>query len=101
MQQSFVHKRIVVTGGNGFLGSHLIEELKSCGCEHVMAPRSHEYDLRHPTVVSRLYDDLRPEIVIHLAAVVGGIGANRENPGSFFYENLMMGVEMMEQARRR
>jgi GDP-L-fucose synthase len=101
MNEPFVRKNIVVTGGNGFLGSHLIEELRSSGCENVLAPRSLEYDLRRPEGVSRLYDNMRPDVVIHLAAVVGGIGANRENPGSFFYDNLMMGVEMMEQARRR
>jgi GDP-L-fucose synthase len=101
MNEPFVRKNIVVTGGNGFLGSHLIEELRSSGCENVLAPRSLEYDLRRPEVVSRLYDNMRPDVVIHLAAVVGGIGANREKPGSFFYDNLMMGVEMMEQARRR
>jgi GDP-L-fucose synthase len=101
MNEPFVRKNIVVTGGNGFLGSHLIEELRSSGCKNVLAPRSTEYDLRRPEVVSRLYDNMRPDVVIHLAAVVGGIGANREKPGSFFYDNLMMGVEMMEQARRR
>jgi GDP-L-fucose synthase len=101
MNEPFVRKTIVVTGGNGFLGSHLIEELRSSGCENVLAPRSLEYDLRRPEAVSRLYDNMRPDVVIHLAAVVGGIGANRENPGSFFYDNLMMGVEMMEQARWR
>jgi GDP-L-fucose synthase len=101
MNEPFVRKNIVVTGGNGFLGSHLVEELRSSGCENVLAPRSLEYDLRRPEVVSRLYDNIRPDVVIHLAAVVGGIGANRENPGSFFYDNLMMGIEMMEQARRR
>jgi GDP-L-fucose synthase len=101
MDQSFCHKKIIVTGGKGFLGSHLIEELKSAGCDQVLAPRSLEYDLRRPEDVSRLYDETCPEVVIHLAAVVGGIGANRENPGSYFYENLIMGIEMMDQARRR
>src|ERR1700691_3076908 len=100
MNVPFARKNIVVTGGNGFLGSCLIEELKSSGCEHVSVPHSTDYDLRRPEAVSRLYDDARPDVVIHLAAVVGGIGANRDNPGSFFYENLIMGVEMMEQARR-
>jgi GDP-L-fucose synthase len=100
MDESFYRKKILVTGGNGFLGSHVVEALRSIGCTYVLAPQSLEYDLRLPEMVSRLYGELRPEIVIHLAAVVGGIGANRENPGSFFYENLMMGVEMMEQARR-
>ncbi len=94
-------KRIVVTGGTGFLGSHLVEELHVAGCRNVLVSRSKQYDLRKADHIARLYDDLRPEIMIHLAAVVGGIGANRENPGRFFYENLIMGVELMEQARLR
>lgn len=101
MNVPFARKKIVVTGGHGFLGSSLIEELKSSSCVQVSVPRSIDYDLRRPKAISRLYDDARPEVVIHLAAVVGGIGANRDNPGSFFYENLIMGVEMMEQARQR
>jgi GDP-L-fucose synthase len=101
MGLSFVRKRILVTGGSGFLGSHVVDQLDSLGCRHVFVARSHKYDLRRPEAVARLYDDTRPDIVIHLAAVVGGIGANRENPGRFFYENLVMGLEMMEQGRRR
>ena len=97
---SLLNKRIVVTGGAGFLGSHLVDELRSMGCRNIAVPRSDQYDLRKPEAVSQLYRDARPEVVIHLAAVVGGIGANRENPGSFFYDNLLMGVELMEQARR-
>jgi GDP-L-fucose synthase len=100
MNVSFAHKNILVTGGNGFLGSSLVEKLSSNGCEHVSVPHSIDYDLRRPEAVARLYDDTRPDVVIHLAAVVGGIGANRQNPGSFLYENLIMGVEMLEQARR-
>jgi len=96
----FGHKRILITGGAGFLGSHVVEELKTAGVRHIFAARSQKYDLRHREAVVRLYEDTRPDIVIHLAAVVGGIGANRENPGSFFYENLVMGAEMMEQGRR-
>jgi len=94
-------KQIVVTGGSGFLGSHVVERLIGMGCERVFVPRSSQYDLRKQEAVSRLFDDVRPEIIFHLGAVVGGIGANRENPGSFFYDNILMGVELMEQARRR
>jgi GDP-L-fucose synthase len=94
-------KRVTVTGGAGFLGSHVVAELRRAGCRDVFVPRSREYDLRRPDAVARLYVDARPEVVIHLAAVVGGIGANRENPGRFFYDNLTMGVELMEQARVR
>lgn len=101
MNGSFKSKRIVVTGGNGFLGSHVVEQLEAAGATNVLVPRSYKYDLRNSGAVARLYDEARPDIVIHLAAVVGGIGANRANPGSFFYDNLTMGVEMMEQARRR
>src|ERR1700736_5289810 len=97
---SFSSKRIVLTGGNGFLGSHVAEELRAAGCRHVVMPRSHKYDLRRSEAVGRLYQDAHPDIVIHLAAVVGRIGANRANPGSFFYDNLMMGVETMEQGRQ-
>src|SRR5258707_5052193 len=92
-------KRVVVTGGGGFLGSHVVEELQRRGWREVLVPRSRDYDLRRAEAVARMYADARPEIVIHLAAVVGGIGANRENPGRFFYDNLTMGVELMEQAR--
>jgi len=92
-------KRVAVTGGAGFLGSHVVAELRGAGCADVFVPRSREYDLRRADGVARMYADARPEIVIHLAAVVGGIGANRENPGRFFYDNLTMGVEMMEQGR--
>jgi GDP-L-fucose synthase len=98
MRGAFSSKRILVTGAHGFLGSHLIAKLDAAGCRQVLAPRN--YDLRRPEAVTRLYDDTVPEIVIHLAAVVGGIGANRANPGSFFYDNLIMGLEMMEQGRR-
>src|SRR5271156_1894354 len=92
-------KSIVITGGAGFLGRQVIEEVRRSKCSNLFAPRSSEYDLRKPEQVRRLYQDARPALVIHLAAVVGGIGANRENPGRFFYENLIMGVELIEQAR--
>lgn len=94
-------KRITITGGSGFLGSHLIERLHREGARETFAPSSREYDLRDPASVSKLFADANPEIVIHLAAVVGGIGANRQNPGRFFYDNLMMGAQLMETARLR
>jgi GDP-L-fucose synthase len=92
-------KRALVTGGAGFLGSYVVELLGARGCRDPFIPRSHEYDLRREHAVVRLLERVRPDVVIHLAAVVGGIGANRANPGRFFYENLMMGVQLMEQAR--
>jgi GDP-L-fucose synthase len=93
-------KRLVVTGGAGFLGSFVVQKLRQRGCEHIVAPRSNEYDLRDRDVIIRLYTEARPEIVIHLAAIVGGIGANRANPGRFFYDNAIMGIQMMEYARQ-
>src|SRR5207247_1290473 len=92
-------KRVLVTGGNGFLGSHLVAALRRRACSALATPRRVEYDLTREADVRRMYADLRPQIVIHLAAVVGGIGANRESPGRFFYENVMMGAMVMEQAR--
>jgi len=93
-------KRILLTGGSGFLGSHVHELLRAQGCSRVFICRSEEFDLRKASEIEALFIRSDPEIVIHLAAVVGGIGANRENPGRFFYENLIMGVELMEKARR-
>ncbi len=93
-------KRIVLTGGGGFLGRHVYEELIAQGARDVVIVRSAEYDLTAEETVARLYRVHAPDIVIHLAAVVGGIGANRENPGRFFYENLIMGVQLIEYARR-
>ena len=93
--------RFLITGGAGFLGSHLVADLKSRGAAKIFVPRSVEYDLRHEAAIERLLKASEPDIVIHLAAVVGGIGANRENPGRFFYDNLIMGVQLMEQARLR
>jgi GDP-L-fucose synthase len=94
------NKTVVVTGGAGFLGRRVVTRLHEVGCLKVTAPRSAQYDLRQPEAVRRLYADTRPDIVIHLAARVGGIGANREKPGEFFYDNLLMGVSLLEQARR-
>jgi GDP-L-fucose synthase len=92
-------KRIVVTGGAGFLGSFVVEKLKGMGTGEIFVPRSADYDLVDRDACKRLYRDAKPDIVIHLAARVGGIGANRENPGSFFYENLMMGAQLIEEGR--
>jgi len=94
------NKRILVTGGAGFLGKHLVAKLKERGCRHIFVPLIEKYDLVQMPAVKRLYKDAKPDIVIHLAAKVGGIGANRENPGSFFYDNLMMGVQLMEVGRQ-
>jgi GDP-L-fucose synthase len=93
-------KRIVVTGGAGFLGTHLIERLRNRGCERVFVPRIEEYDLTRSDDIERLFSEHRPEVVIHLAAVVGGIGANRANPGRFFYDNAIMGIQLIEACRR-
>jgi len=92
-------KRVVVTGGAGFLGSFVVGALRERGCPAPFVPRSRDYDLRKEGDILRMLEDARPELIIHLAAVVGGIGANRENPGRFFYDNLMMGAQLMEQAR--
>jgi GDP-L-fucose synthase len=93
-------RRVVVTGGAGFLGTHVVEQLCQRGAE-VMVPRKRDYDLVELDACRRLIDDTRPDLVVHLAARVGGIGANRQNPGSFFYENLMMGVQLLEVCRLR
>ncbi|MBA7515858.1 GDP-L-fucose synthase [subsurface metagenome] len=93
------NKRIVVTGGAGFLGTYVVEKLKQKRCKGIFIPRSKDYNLVEMEAVKRLYRDFNPDIVIHLAASVGGIGANRKNPGKFFYENIMMGVQMIEQGR--
>ncbi len=92
-------KRVTVTGGRGFLGRPLVRMLEGAGAK-VITFSSREYNLIKQADITRMYEDQRPEIVIHLAARVGGIGANRDNPGSFFYENAIMGIELMEQARQ-
>ena len=93
-------KRVTITGGAGFLGREIVRLVQEEGCREVFVPRSREYDLVDGGAVRRMLDDSRPDLVIHLAARVGGIGANRANPGSFFYDNLMMGAQLMEEARQ-
>jgi GDP-L-fucose synthase len=93
-------KRIVVTGGAGFLGTHLIRRLAQMGCRSVFVPIYPDYDLTRVDAVERLFAEHCPEVLIHLAAVVGGIGANRANPGHFFYDNAIMGIQLIEAARR-
>jgi len=89
-----------VTGGSGFLGRSVVARLRARGATNVFVPRSAEYDLRDASAVRRCLADARPDVVIHLAAVVGGIGANREQPGRFFYENALMGIQLIEESRR-
>ncbi|HKC65601.1 MAG TPA: GDP-L-fucose synthase [Pyrinomonadaceae bacterium] len=98
-ENSFPYKRVVVTGGAGFLGRHLVPKLRDCAGTEVFAPKRSEYDLVKGSDIVRMLKDFRPDMVIHLAAVVGGIGANQRNPGRFFYENLMMGAQLIESAR--
>jgi GDP-L-fucose synthase len=101
MSDYFRNRCVVVTGGAGFLGRYVIEGLQGRGCRRIEVPRIEEYDLVRLADIERMYEDMRPDVVIHLAAVVGGIGANRERPGEFFYKNLMMGTQLIEQARLR
>jgi len=93
------NKRVVVTGGAGFLGQKVVAELKQKGCLNIFVPHVEDYDLRKTSAIKRMLKKARPHTIIHLAAVVGGIGANRENPGKFFYDNLIMGSQLMEQSR--
>jgi len=92
-------KRVLVTGGSGFLGSHLVERIREHGCSTIIVPRSREWDLREKESVVRLLEESRPDVIIHLAATVGGIGANQKYPGRFFYDNAIMGIHLIESAR--
>jgi GDP-L-fucose synthase len=92
-------RRVMVTGGGGFLGQAVVKRLREAGPADIFVPRSSDYDLRRRADIERAIADGRPDVIIHLAAVVGGIGANRENPGRFFYENAIMGIELIEAAR--
>ena len=94
----WTENRFVVTGGAGFLGSRVVETIRQRGAESVFVPRSAQYDLREHTAVLDLLNDAKPDVIIHLAAVVGGIGANREHPADFLYSNLMMGTQLMHEA---
>jgi len=95
----WVNRRAVVSGGHGFLGSFVVEKLRTAGCREIAVPRSAQYDLREKPEALRLFKDSRPDVFIHLAAVVGGIGANRTNPGRFFHDNAAMGLNTIEAAR--
>jgi GDP-L-fucose synthase len=96
----WVNKRVLVTGGAGFLGSHVVDKLRARGCSQIVVPRSKEYDLCDKDAIVTLLHEAKPHLIIHLAAIVGGIGANRQHPGKFFYDNAIMGIQMIEQARR-
>ena len=93
-------QRVIITGGAGFLGSFVVAGLKTRGCTNIFVPRSRDCNLLDREAITRLFEDTQPTMVLHLAAVVGGIGANREHPGKFFYENAIMGIELIEQARQ-
>jgi len=96
----FGSRRVLVTGGSGFLGTHVVEELRRRGAKEIVVPRSAACDLRQAWAVRSLFADVSPDLVIHLAARVGGIGANRRHPGTFFYDNMAMGLNVLEEARR-
>ncbi|HBG61542.1 MAG: GDP-fucose synthetase [Omnitrophica WOR_2 bacterium GWF2_38_59] len=97
--RSWNDKKVIVTGGAGFLGQVLVENLKNRGAKEIFVPKIEEYDLRKLSAIKKMYKKANADIVIHLAAVVGGIGANRENPGKYFYDNLIMGVQLLDVAR--
>ena len=101
MAEFWPNKRVVVTGGAGFLGSFVVQQLREKGCRNIIVPRSRDYNLVQMEAVRRLYSESKPDIVIHLAARVGGIGANQSNPGRFFYDNLMMGTQLIEVGREQ
>jgi len=100
MMAFWADRKVLVTGGAGFLGTYVVRNIMAQGCRTVIVPRSRDYDLREKTAIVRLFEQARPDLVIHLAAVVGGIGANRKHPGQFFYDNAIMGLQLMEEARR-
>jgi GDP-L-fucose synthase len=93
-------RRVMVTGGGGFLGRHVVARLEAAGARQVFVPRKQDFDLRDQGDILRALEAARPDVIVHLAASVGGIGANRENPGRFFYDNALMGIQLMEEARR-
>src|SRR4051794_10587081 len=97
----WTEKRVIVTGGSGFLGAAVVAKLRQRGCEKIFVPRASEFDLVKEDAVKRMFDTARPDLIIHLAARVGGIAANQINPGSFFYANLMMGAHIIEESRVR
>ncbi len=94
------NKRVMVTGGGGFLGCHVVKKLEEHGASHVFVPHSSSYDLREKSDIDHALRDSGANVVLHLAAVVGGVGPNRGNPGRFFYENAIMGTQLMERARQ-